>query len=120
MTWFAAPDAWLGRFVFQRGLAAVYVLAFLVAINQFRPLLGDRGLLPVSRFLHATSARDAPTLFRIRYSDGVFLATAWCGLLLSIAAALTLPDHLPAAASALLWFVMWALYLSIVNVGQVF
>ncbi|HMC68770.1 MAG TPA: lipase maturation factor family protein, partial [Mycobacteriales bacterium] len=48
---FAAPDYWLSRFVFERGLALVYLIAFLVAVNQFRPLLGEHGLLPAPGFL---------------------------------------------------------------------
>ena len=46
MDWFTAEDYTLARLVFQRALAAVYLVAFLVALNQFRALLGDRGLLP--------------------------------------------------------------------------
>ncbi|MEK6206265.1 MAG: lipase maturation factor family protein, partial [Chloroflexota bacterium] len=46
MEWLAAPDYWLTRFVFERALGAVYLVAFLVTVNQFRPLLGERGLLP--------------------------------------------------------------------------
>jgi hypothetical protein len=46
MDWLAAPDYWLTRFVFERALAVIYLVAFLVTVNQFRPLLGERGLLP--------------------------------------------------------------------------
>jgi hypothetical protein len=35
--WYAAPGDWLGRFVFERGLALVYLIAFVAALNQFRP-----------------------------------------------------------------------------------
>src|SRR5689334_18519235 len=35
-----ADNYWLTRTVFQRGLALVYLIAFLNAVNQFRPLLG--------------------------------------------------------------------------------
>src|SRR6185503_12061887 len=40
MDWLAAPDYWLTRFVFERALGAIYLVAFLVTLNQFRPLLG--------------------------------------------------------------------------------
>ena len=33
---------WLPRFLFQRGLGFLYLLAFLIAINQFRPLLSQK------------------------------------------------------------------------------
>ena len=35
------PAYWLSRLVFERGLAAIYLIAFLTAVNQFRPLLGE-------------------------------------------------------------------------------
>jgi hypothetical protein len=39
----------LPRFLFQRGLGLIYLIAFLFAVNQFRPLLGEHGLLPQVR-----------------------------------------------------------------------
>ena len=43
MEWFTADDYWLSRLVFQRALAAVYLVAFLAAARQFRALIGERG-----------------------------------------------------------------------------
>jgi hypothetical protein len=34
----------LVRLVFQRGLAAIYLVGFVVALNQFRAPLGEKGL----------------------------------------------------------------------------
>ena len=61
--WWHGPDYWIARLVLPRGLGVVYFIAFFVALRQFRPLLGERGLLPVPRFLAATRFRDAPSLF---------------------------------------------------------
>ena len=44
MEWFQAPDYWLSRWLFERALAAICLVAFLVAVTQFRPLLGERGV----------------------------------------------------------------------------
>ena len=44
MGWFSAPQYWLSRFVFERSLAVIYGIGFLVALNQFRPLLGKIAL----------------------------------------------------------------------------
>ena len=44
--WLQAPGYWLSRLVITRGLGVIYLIAFLVALNQFRLLLGERGLLP--------------------------------------------------------------------------
>lgn len=62
-------ELWLVRLVIQRGLGAVYFVAFLNVLCQFRPLLGERGLLPVPRYLGRVRFWDAPSLFHLRYSD---------------------------------------------------
>ncbi|WP_251095911.1 lipase maturation factor family protein [Streptomyces sp. Caat 7-52] len=118
MDWFTAPGDWLSRLVFQRALAAVYLVAFLTAALQFRALLGERGMLPIPRFTARVRFRRAPSLFQLHYSDRFFAACAWAGCAAS-AALLAGADHaLPLWAGILLWLVPWALYLSIVNVGQ--
>jgi hypothetical protein len=111
---------WLVRLLFQRALAAVYVIAFIVVLQQFKPLLGERGLLPAPHFLARVSFRDAPSLFCWRYSDRLLDAVAWIGLLLSAAALFGLTEMGPIWLSLATWLVLWFLYLSIVNVGQKF
>src|SRR3954452_17209386 len=67
----AAPDYQVARFLIERGLAAIYLVAFVVAWRQFPALCGERGLEPAPHLL-ALLRRflDAPTLFRwVRYSD---------------------------------------------------
>jgi hypothetical protein len=44
--WFHAPEYALARLVLQRGLGLVYGIAFLVTLEQFRPLAGEKGLTP--------------------------------------------------------------------------
>ncbi|MFI8961796.1 lipase maturation factor family protein [Streptomyces sp. NPDC053493] len=118
MEWFTAPDYWLSRIVFQRGLAGLYLVAFLSAALQFRALIGARGMLPVPEYVRLVPARRAPSLFQWRYSDGLFAAVAWGGAGLALAMAAGVGDAVPLPVSMLLWLVLWALYLSIVNVGQ--
>lgn len=113
-------DYWLSRFVIQRGLGLMYLLAFLVAINQFRPLVGENGLLPVPRFLSRVSFKKAPSIFQWHYSDQFFAVIAWSGLLLSVVATIGLSDIGPLWLSMLIWLLLWGFYLSIVNVGQLF
>ena len=60
---------WLVRLLFQRALAAIYLIAFLAVLFQFRALLGERGLLPVPAFVKRLRFRDAPSIFHWRYSD---------------------------------------------------
>ncbi|MFJ2054661.1 lipase maturation factor family protein [Streptomyces sp. NPDC087908] len=118
MEWFTAPDHWLSRIVFQRGLAGLYCVAFLSAALQFRALIGERGMLPVPEYVRGTRPRDTPSLFHWRYSDRLFAAVAWSGATLALALLAGAGDAVPLPVSMLLWLVLWALYLSIVNVGQ--
>jgi len=118
MSWFAAPDFWFARLVFERGLAAIYLIAFTVAAWQFRGLLGSRGLLPIPEYLRRVSFRDKPSLFHFRYSDRLYAAVAWSGAALGAAMAGGLGDALPLWGAMLAWLLLWALYLSIMNVGQ--
>ena len=120
MTWLEAPDYWLARLVIERGLGAIYAVAFLVALRQFAPLLGERGLLPVPDFVRSVPFRASPSLFHVRYSDRLLRACALTGLVLSAAVVLGIPDGLPIPLEMAVWILLWALYLSIVNVGQTF
>lgn len=114
-----APEYWLSRLVFQRGLALVYLAAFVCAARQFRPLIGANGLTPIPRTVAARSFRAAPSLFHWRYSDRMFAVTAWTGAVLAAGALLGAADPLPAPAAMAVWALLWALYLSIVNVGGI-
>ncbi|MEV5986552.1 lipase maturation factor family protein [Streptomyces sp. NPDC052051] len=118
MNWFVAPDYWLSRLVFQRALAAVYLIAFLTAVTQFRALIGERGLLPVPRYVARMPFRMAPSVFHFRYSDRFFALWSWAGCAVSVALLAGVDSLVPLWAGMLLWLVPWALYLSIVNVGQ--
>ena len=119
MRWLTAEGSWLSRLLLQRSLAAVYLVAFIAARNQFPALLGERGLTPVPRFLRAVSFRRAPSLFHWRYSDRMLAAVAWTGVAVAAACVAGLPEQGPLLVSMLAWTVLWVLYLSIVNVGQI-
>ena len=111
--------AW-SRILVHRGLAAVYFIAFLAARNQFPALLGERGLLPVRAFLSGVSLREAPSIFHLYYSDRLLEVVAWTGMVLSLLALVGVSDAGPPWLSVSVWLVLWALYLSIVNIGQTF
>ena len=72
--WFDAPEYEFARQVLQRGIATLYLVAFLSSLNQFPALLGERGLLPVPEFLARFSPLRRPTLFSWRYSDRLLRA----------------------------------------------
>lgn len=118
--WLAADDYQMARLLLQRGVALVYVVAFVNVVAQFRPLLGERGLLPVPRYLTGRRFREAPSIFHAAYSDRLLSVVAWTGLILSGGIAVGAMELVPAWLSVIWWLVVWALYLSIVNVGQIF
>src|SRR2546421_1361051 len=120
MDWVQAPDYWLSRLVIERGLAALYLIAFVVAFNQFRPLLGERGLLPAPNFLRLAPFRRPASLFHLHYSDRMLAIVAVTGAVLATAAVLGLVEAAPLWIFIPAWFALWGLYLSIVNVGQIF
>ncbi len=116
----ALPGYWYSRFVFERALALLYLIAFLCAANQFVPLLGERGLLPISSFVRVVPFRASPSLFFYASSDGVIRVAAWLGAALSGLVLIGYPQQWGTAFSAMAWGALWVLYLSFVNVGQTF
>src|SRR5690242_10918913 len=120
MQWFSAPGYWLTRAVLERGLGLVYISAFLAALLQFPALLGERGLLPTPEYLRRVSFRQAPSLFHLRYSDALLRLVSIIGLILAASLVLGLPQAGPLWLPMLVWLVLWVLYLSIVNIGQLF
>ncbi len=103
-----------------RLLGAVYVAAFAALVGQVVPLVGHAGLLPADRFLSAVAGelgsrgqgvRALPSLFWLDASGDVLFAGACLGLSLALAVALGF-------ANAFVLALLWALYLSFVNVGQ--
>ncbi|HEY1764109.1 MAG TPA: lipase maturation factor family protein [Opitutaceae bacterium] len=111
---------WLTRFLILRLLGVVYAVAFLVAANQLLPLIGSEGLLPVGAYLdHVRQALGStgaafsrlPSLFWYVHTDYALMAVSWVGFAFACLVAL-------GYANALILAVLWALYLSIVHVGQ--
>lgn len=111
---------WLTRFIILRLLGFIYVVAFLAAVNQLVPLIGSHGLTPAQLYLpmvanHFGSSFAAfwqlPSLFWLDSSDTMLRVVPWIGLILACAVA-------AGFANSIMMAVLWALYLSIVHVGQ--
>lgn len=127
MDGFAAVDFELARQVLQRGVAALYLIAFLSSLNQFRPLLGERGLLPAPELLAWARSSDRagrmlrPTLFRwIRYTDRRLVALCVAGIVVSALLVAGLPQLGPPWVPMLCFLAIWFGYMSIVSIGQTF
>ena len=114
------PEYWLPRLVFQRGLALIYCIAFVIVLNQWKPLLGEHGLLPANLFLKRVEFAQVPSLFFLFPTDAAFVAVGWIGLALSCAVLAGIPERAGTGCSAAVWFLLWAIYLSYVHAGQTF
>ena len=120
MRWIGSETFWLTRLVLQRALAAILLLAFLNAANQFKPLLGDHGLLPVRLFTKSVPFRESPSLFFFAANDTAFSMAAWLGVALACMALAGIADRFSTWLSMAVWAALWVLYISFVNVGQTF
>ena len=116
----SATDSLIARFVIERGLGLVYLIAFVVAARQFPALSGERGLEPATDLLRATTFRETPSLFHLGYSDRRLRAVAWAGAILAALVVVGLPQAAPLPITMLAWLALWALYTSIVNIGGTF
>ena len=113
-------EFWLTRIFFQRSLAAIYLIGFLVAAFQIRPLVGSHGLLPMRLYLQRITFWESPSLFFWNCSERFLLGTAWAGVVLALFALSGISESSGFLVSATVWTLRWALYLSLVNTGQTF
>ncbi len=117
--WVDADGYWYARWVLERGVAAVYLLAFVSILHQWRGLLGERGLLPVSELSELGALARRPTLFRWRVSDRLAMGLAGVGVVLAGSVVVGLPQAGPTWAPTVTFLALWAIYLSYVEVGRV-
>ncbi|XP_005391654.1 PREDICTED: lipase maturation factor 1 [Chinchilla lanigera] len=122
-----AGTFWLTRIVLLKALALVYFVAFLVAFNQNKQLIGERGLLPckaylksIQQYFHGKIGWDAwnyaPTiLWLLDWSDMNFNLDLLAVLGLGISSFILITG----CANMILMAMLWVFYLSLVNVGQV-
>jgi len=109
---------WLAREVFLRWLGAVYFVAFASAAMQLPGLVGERGLLPVGRFLAAFAERTdgsaflaLPSIFWLDHSDPMLVGVCALGAVLALVV-------VAGFGHVSVLFLLWALYLSVDHVGQ--
>jgi hypothetical protein len=127
MDGFAAVDFGFAREVLQRGIAALYLVAFVSTLNQFRPLLGEHGLLPAPGLLEWVGESKArrrmlhPTLFlRIRYTDRRLVILCIAGILVAALLVAGVPQLAPPWVPMLCFLALWFGYMSVVSIGQTF
>lgn len=110
----------LSTSVFLRALGLLHLIAFISIWSQLSGLFGPHGILPANIFLDAVFAQahgDAytvlPTLCWIFGADSFLHVLCTIGV---AAAVLLIAGIVPVGALV----VLWACYLSLVNVGQIF
>jgi hypothetical protein len=113
---------WWTRFLVLRLVGLVYLMAFLTWVNQGPALVGQGGLMPAAAYLarvaqsagsRASGFLELPSLFWIADADAVLFGAGYVGVALSLLV-------LAGFANALVLLALWALHLSISNVGQTF
>lgn len=117
---FTSDNYDLTRFLFQRTMGCMYLLVFIIALKQYRTLVGESGLLPIKHYLRTSRFLDAPSLFWINSSDTFILILTWCGLCLSALALTGISDSHGLIVSVIIWALLWIIYQSFVNTGQTF
>src|SRR6202035_4588438 len=114
----AGNSYWLTRFIILRLLGFVYAVAFLIAAQQLVPLVGEHGLTPANHFFERVqthfgsrpaAALQLPSLFWLGIADQGLSTFAWVGFGLSLVV-------LGGYANAVLLAILWAIYMSIINV----
>lgn len=113
----------LVRLIFLRGLGIIYMIAFFIAFQQNGALIGPTGLTPainmINRQYESTKSSSLdlfwgnPTLFYFfSPTDFMLNSIALLGLVMSMYLSFS------GTGNGIVLFVLWCLYMSIVNVGQ--
>jgi hypothetical protein len=108
------------QFLLLKGIALTYLIAFTVAIRQYRGLVGKKGVLPLQDFVEQRSFWKSASIFHLFPTDRAIQVSAWSGILLSASVLFGLPSSISPVLSSLSLFVLWLLFLSFVNTGQKF
>ena len=113
---------WLTRFLYLRALGIIYFFVFLPISHQFKSLLGENGLLPISNFLssyenyYGTISKAfwmLPSVFWFNSSDQFALNMADLGMIISLFVIFGF-------VNSIMLFVLWVLQMSFIHVGQTF
>jgi len=116
---------WLTRILFLRFLAFIYLVAFIVSYNQNKELIGNNGLTPARNFL-LNVLDQFPDLYSrmLHVPTLLWLGFPWDDMdplldgIALVGATLAMFVLVTGAANMLVLATMWALYHSLVNVGQ--
>ena len=108
------------RQVLLRSIAFIYFVGFIILFNQATPLFGESGILPANLFIERVDFWRSPSVFHWYFSDTFLDVSSFLGILISFLLMLGVFEKRHPLFSFISWFYLWCLYLSFINIGQVF
>uniref|UniRef100_A0A3Q3MKL7 Lipase maturation factor n=1 Tax=Labrus bergylta TaxID=56723 RepID=A0A3Q3MKL7_9LABR len=117
---------WLTRIVLLRSVSFIYLVAFSVAYNQNKQLIGERGLLPCKSYLNSVKRYVGGKigLAAFTYTPSILWLLDWSDMdanldgLALLGMALSAFVLVTGMANMVIMVTLWVLYHSLVNVGQ--
>ncbi|MBN3301816.1 LMF1 factor, partial [Amia calva] len=117
---------WLTRIVLLRCIAFIYFVAFIVALNQNKQLIGERGLMPCKQYLREVKryVGGKINMDALSYAPTVLWFLDWSDMdtnldnIALIGLGLSTFVLLTGIANMIVMALLWILYHSLVNVGQ--
>ncbi|KAM7371169.1 hypothetical protein PAMP_010660 [Pampus punctatissimus] len=117
---------WLTRIVLLRAVAFIYFVAFSVAYNQNKQLIGERGLMPCKDYLNSVKRYVGGKIgtAALAYTPSILWFLNWNDMDANLDAIALLGMALSGfvlvtgMANMVIMVALWVLYHSLVNVGQ--
>ncbi|KAM6964138.1 LOW QUALITY PROTEIN: lipase maturation factor 1 [Tautogolabrus adspersus] len=117
---------WLTRIVLLRSVAFIYFVAFSVAYNQNKQLIGENGLMPCKSYLNSVKRYVGGKigLAAFTYTPSILWLLDWSDMdanldgLALLGMALSAFVLVTGMANMVIMVILWVLYHSLVNVGQ--
>uniref|UniRef100_A0A1A7XB97 Lipase maturation factor n=1 Tax=Iconisemion striatum TaxID=60296 RepID=A0A1A7XB97_9TELE len=117
---------WLTRVVLLRAVAFIYFVAFSVAYNQNKQLIGENGLMPCKNYLNSVKRYVGGKigLAALAYTPSILWFLDWSNMdanldgIALVGMALSGFVLMTGMANMVIMVTLWVLYHSLVNVGQ--
>ena len=107
------------RLLLQRSIGSIYLIGFVILFNQAVPLLEKK------EFCQRISSSiellfGTLRVFSFIFSDTFLDALSFLGIILSFICVIGFTEKSHPTFNFLCWFYLWFIYLSFINIGQVF
>ncbi|KAK7918741.1 hypothetical protein WMY93_010025 [Mugilogobius chulae] len=117
---------WLTRILLLRAVAFIYFVAFSVAFHQNKQLIGEKGLLPCKTYLNSVKRYVGGKIgaAALAYTPSILWFLDWTHMdsnldaIAAVGMALSGLVLITGTANMLIMALLWVLYHSLVNVGQ--